>query len=197
VFLAVIIISLLRAIAGLTIRTEENIWSSRGIARTSITPITSVVEAVVLVEEFMPQQLERNSSNNRNTNKERAETESRTINRNSRNMEKKFESLVFKIKMGMHRQQVESILGKPDKTKQDDLGEFNPQKTGQTLDILTWGDDKEFIILAFTNGILTGGGTTGYDIEKGFHGKLPSDVTGAERDKLKSALEAIGFQVDD
>jgi len=143
-----------------------------------------------------PEKMERNGANNE-PNKETAVTESITNNQNSRNMEAKYEALVVKVKMGMHRQQVESILGTPDKTKQDDLGEFNPQKAGQTLDILTWGDEKDFIILGFTNGILTSGGTRGYDIEEGFHGKLPSDLTGSERKELKSALEGIGFRVDD
>ncbi len=197
VFLFVIMIGLLRAIAGITIQNEQSSLSPSGIVRTVNTPIKSTAEAMEHVEEFMPKPQERNSSNNRETNKERVVTESRNQKQNGGNMEAKFEALVFKVKMGMHRQQVENILGTPDKTKQDDLGEFNPQKAGQTLDILTWGDEQDFIILGFTNGILTGGGTRGYDIEKGFHGKLPSDVTGSERKKLKSALEGIGFRVDD
>jgi len=152
---------------------------------------------VFLAFGFVAAEKKEQNGANRETNKEKVVTESRANKQSGGNMEAKFEALVFKVKMGMNRQQVESILGSPDKTRQDDLGKFNPQKAGQTLEMLTWGDEKEFIILAFTNGILTGGGTPGYDVEKGFQGQLPSDVTGSDRMKLKSALEGIGFRVDD
>jgi len=84
-------------------------------------------------------------------------------------IDKKYEALVHKIQPGMSQQQVEDILGPAGETKHTDIGRINPQKAGQTLTILTWREGDKFIKLGFTNGVLTSGGTPGYDIEKGFH----------------------------
>ena len=85
--------------------------------------------------------------------------------------DKKYEALVHKIQPGMSQQQVQDLLGSADDRNHTDLGRINPQKAGQSLTILTWRDGDKFIKLGFTNGVLTSGGTPGYDIEKGFHSK--------------------------
>ncbi len=85
--------------------------------------------------------------------------------------DKKYEALVYRIQPGMTQQHVEDCLGPADETKHTDIGRINPQKTGQTLTMLTWRDGERFITLGFMNGVLTSGGTPGYDIEKGFHSK--------------------------
>ncbi|MFM8572464.1 MAG: hypothetical protein ACKOAU_12775 [Pirellula sp.] len=180
----------------------DDFEKSVALASSSQTPIKKGKAAigfliVFLALGFLAGEKKEQGGTSNETNNEKVVSESRADNENARNMDAKFEALVFKVKVGMNRQQVEGILGPPDKVNQQDLGKLNPQKAGQTLNILTWGKEDGSIILGFTNGILTGGGTPGYDIEKGFQGKLPSDVTGSDRQKLKSALEGIGFRVDD
>lgn len=89
-------------------------------------------------------------------------------------MDERYKALVNRIRPGMTREQVESILSFSDEEKENDLGEFNSQKAGQILTILTWkgdGNSKPSIVLAFINNRLSEGGTPGYDITKGFHGK--------------------------
>ena len=89
-------------------------------------------------------------------------------------MEQRYKALVKRIRPGMTTSQVEAILGSPDDAEEKDLGDFNPQKTGQTLEILTWKGEAETqspIMLSFVNGRLQDGGTTGYDIRKGFKPK--------------------------
>ena len=116
------------------------------------------------------------------------------------NMEEKYKALVYRVQRGMTRDQVESLLGLPDEDKTNDLGDFNPQKAGQILTILTWkgdGGSKPSIILGFINNRLSEGGTPGFDIGKGFHGQLPSYMSAEEKAKLKKALDKIGFQVDE
>ena len=100
----------------------------------------------------------------------------------------------------MNRSQVENILGLPDEETEKDLGEFNPQKAGQILAILTWNGDgaaNPAIILGFINNRLTQGGTPGYDISKGFHGKLPSGMSNNEKNQTKKAMKNLGFTVDE
>ncbi len=89
-------------------------------------------------------------------------------------MDERYKALVNRIRPGMTREQVESILSFSDEEKENDLGEFNSQKAGQILTILTWkgdGNSKPSIVLAFINNRLSEGGTPGYDITKGFNGK--------------------------
>jgi hypothetical protein len=89
----------------------------------------------------------------------------------STRMEQLYKALVFRIKPGMSKGEVEAALGSPDQKEQKDLGKFNPQKAGQSLEIWTWkdkADPKRFIMLSFVNGNLEDGGTPGYDIRKGF-----------------------------
>lgn len=115
-------------------------------------------------------------------------------------MNDKYKTLVNRIRPGMSREQVEGILGTADEETVNDLGKFNPQKAGQILKILTWngdGADDPVIILGFINNRLTQGGTPGYDIIKGFHGKLPSKMSDSEKSQSKKALNKLGFTVDD
>lgn len=115
-------------------------------------------------------------------------------------LEVKYKALVSKIQVGMSRDQVENVLGLPDDETENDLGEFNPLKSGQILTILTWNGDapeKPSIILGFINNRLTQGGTPGYDIVKGFHGKLPNNMTSNEKMTAKKALKSLGFAVDE
>jgi hypothetical protein len=111
-------------------------------------------------------------------------------------MNAKYEALVMRVRPGITRKQVEGILGKSDEEKANDLGQFNPQKAGQMLTILTW-KGKPSIILSFINDRLSDGGTPGYDINKGFHGELPSDMPAEQKAKLQKALKGTGFHVDE
>lgn len=115
-------------------------------------------------------------------------------------LKEKYKALVNQIRVGMNRSQVEIILGLPDEETEKDLGEFNPQKAGQILEILTWNGDgaaNPAIILGFINNRLTQGGTPGYDISKGFHGKLPSGMSNNEKNQTKKAMKNLGFTVDE
>jgi hypothetical protein len=115
-------------------------------------------------------------------------------------MKEKYKALVNQIRVGMNRSQVENILGLPDEETENDLGKFNPQKAGQILAILTWNGDgaaNPAIILGFINNRLTQGGTPGYDISKGFHGKLPSGMSKNEKTQTKKAMKNLGFTVDE
>lgn len=88
--------------------------------------------------------------------------------------EQRFKALVGRIRPGMTTAQVAAVLGTPDETDEKDLGEFNPQKQGQILEIWKWTDsedEKKFIMLSFVDGKLRDGGTPGYDIRKGFKSK--------------------------
>lgn len=115
-------------------------------------------------------------------------------------LKEKYKALVNQIRVGMNKSQVMNILGLPDEETEKDLGEFNPQKAGQILEILTWkgdGSANPAIILGFINNRLTQGGTPGYDISKGFHGKLPSGMSINEKNRTKKALNNLGFTVDE
>ena len=115
-------------------------------------------------------------------------------------LKEKYKALVNRIRVGMNRSQVENILGLPDEETENDLGEFNPQKAGQILAILTWNGDgaaNPAIILGFINNRLTQGGTPGYDISKGFHGKLPSGMSNNGKNQTKKAMKNLGFTVDE
>lgn len=86
-------------------------------------------------------------------------------------MEDRYQVLVEKIRPGMSPTQVAGVLGQPDEKKANGLGEFNPQKRGQRLEIWTWREDAapdNLIMLSFVDGVLSEGGTSGYDIRKGF-----------------------------
>jgi len=94
-------------------------------------------------------------------------------------MEERYKALVNRIRPGMTTKQVEAILGTPDDSDEKDLGELNPQKAGQTLEIQMWKGESESqssIVLSFVNGKLQDGGTPGYDIRKGFKSKLPGNM---------------------
>ncbi len=115
-------------------------------------------------------------------------------------MEQRYKALVSRIRPGMKTDQVEAILGTPDDTEEKDLGDFNPQKAGQTLEIWTWRGDTEdqpSILLSFVNGKLQDGGTPGYDIRKGFKSKLPSNMDPNEKKRLKDAAKKLGIDTDD
>jgi hypothetical protein len=92
----------------------------------------------------------------------------------SAGMEERFKALVYRIHLEMTTEQVEEILGAPDEIEKKDLGDFDPEKSGKTHEILTWKGATESdssIILSFVNHRLQDGGTTGYDIRKGFISK--------------------------
>jgi len=115
-------------------------------------------------------------------------------------LKEKYKALVNQIRVGMYRSQVENILGLPDEETENDLGKFNPQKAGQILAILKWNGDgaaNPAIALGFINNRLTEGGTPGYDISKGFHGKLPSGMSNNEKNQTKKAMKNLGFTVDE
>jgi len=112
----------------------------------------------------------------------------------------RYKALVNRVKPGMSKEQVEAILGMADESDEKDMGDLNPQKAGQILDISTWHEDtgsQSSIILSFINGRLQDGGTPGYDIRKGFLSQLPSNMTPEEKAKLKKAANGLGIRTDD
>ena len=115
-------------------------------------------------------------------------------------MEERYKSLVNWVTPGMPKKQVELILGMADESDEKDMGELNPQKAGEILDICTWHGDTESqspIILSFVNGRLQDGGTPGYDIRKGFSSKLPSNMTPEEKAKVRNAAKTLGINTED
>lgn len=115
-------------------------------------------------------------------------------------MEERFKALVNRVKPGMSKEQVEAILGMADESDEKDMGELNPQKAGEILDICTWHGDtgsQSSIILSFVNGRLQDGGTPGYDIRKGFSSQLPSNMTPEERAKVRKAAKGLGIKTED
>ena len=64
----------------------------------------------------------------------------------------------------MSIQQVVSMLGRPDRTSVEDLGDLNPAKEGQKLTLLTWDSpqsEQHTILLSFIDNRLADGGTVG------------------------------------
>ena len=115
-------------------------------------------------------------------------------------MEERFKALVFRVKPGMSKEQVEAIIGMADESDDKDMGDLNPQKAGQMLDICTWHGETESqssIVLSFVNGRLQDGGTPGYDIRKGFSSKLPDNLSPSEKARLKEAAAKLGIRTDD
>ena len=115
-------------------------------------------------------------------------------------LEERYKSLVNRVKPGMSKEQVEAILGMADESDEKDMGELNPQKAGQILDICTWHGDTESqssIILSFVNGQLQDGGTPGYDIRKGFSTQLPSNMTPEEEANVRKAAKGLGINTED
>lgn len=114
--------------------------------------------------------------------------------------EEQYIALVNRVKPGMSKEQVEAVLGMADELDEKDMGELNPQKAGQILDICTWHGDTEShssIILSFVNGQLQDGGTPGYDIRKGFSSQLPSNMTPEEKAKVRNAAKGLGINTED
>ena len=115
-------------------------------------------------------------------------------------MEERYKALVNRVKPGMSKEQVEAILGMADESDEKDMGELNPQKAGQILDICAWHGDRESqssIILSFVNGRLQDGGTPGYDIRKGFSSQLPANITPEEKAKVRKAAKGLGIDTED
>lgn len=115
-------------------------------------------------------------------------------------MEERYKSLVNRVQPGMSKEQVEAILGMADESDEKDMGELNPQKAGQILDICAWHGDTESqssIILSFVNGRLQDSGTPGYDIRKGFSSQLPSNMTPEEKAKVRKAATGLGINTED
>ena len=108
--------------------------------------------------------------------------------------EQRYEALVSKIRPGMTTAQVAAVLGQPNDKKRQDLGDLNPTKRGQILEIWTW-ETKATIMLSFVNGTLQDGGTPGYDIRKGFKSKLPNNASPAEEAKLRDAARRLGITI--
>ncbi len=109
----------------------------------------------------------------------------------------KMNSLIFMIKKGMTKIEVKKILGTPDEQVETDLGKFNPTKAGKLQDIWTWRwtvkGKKTFIMLSFINGKLDTSGTNAFNIGKGFHGKLPNNMSPKEKQELDSVLKNLGL----
>lgn len=115
-------------------------------------------------------------------------------------MEERYKSFVNRVKPGMSKEQVEAILGMADESEEKHMGELNPQKAGQMLDVCTWHGDTESqgsIILSFVNGRLQDGGTPGYDIRKVFSSQLPANMTPEERAKVRKAAKGLGIDTED
>lgn len=115
-------------------------------------------------------------------------------------MEERYKALVNRVKPGMSKEQVEAILGMADESDERDMGELNPQKAGQILDICTWHGDTESqrsIILSFVNGRLQDGGPPGYDIRKGFSSQLPGNMTPQEKAIVRKAAKRLGINTED
>lgn len=122
--------------------------------------------------------LERNPQGNSKSNQNVTPTSVRTNVAAPISMEERYTSLVNQVKPGMSKNQVEALIGMANESDEKDMGQLNPQKAGQTLDICTWHGDTESqssIILSFVNGRLQDGGTPGYDIRKGFSSQLPAN----------------------
>jgi hypothetical protein len=114
-------------------------------------------------------------------------------------MKERFKALVNRVKPGMSKEQVEALLGMADESDEKDMGELNPQKAGQILDICAWHGDTESqssIILSFVNGRLEDGGTPGYDIRKGFSSQLPANMTPEQKDKVRKSAKELGIDTE-
>ena len=112
------------------------------------------------------------------------------------NTEDRFLALVNQVRPGMSKQRVEAILGVADESDEQDMGDLNPQKAGQSLDISKWHGDTEAqssIVLSFVNGQLQDGGTPGYDIRKGFTSGLPGNLSSSEAARLEAAAAKLGI----
>jgi hypothetical protein len=104
------------------------------------------------------------------------------------------EVLVKDVKVGMSAEQVRSLMGDP-----HDVNEHHV--AGKQIVIWTWKKQEDpqnsFIHLDVSGGVVTGGGSTGYDIRTGFKTKLPYGGTAEERATLKTTLERLGVQVEE
>jgi hypothetical protein len=76
----------------------------------------------------------------------------------------KLACMALQVRPGMSIQQVVSMLGRPDRTSVEDLGDLNPAKEGQKLTLLTWDSpqsEQHTILLSFIDNRLADGGTVG------------------------------------
>lgn len=113
--------------------------------------------------------------------------------------ESRLESLLSQIRRGMSYSQVVGILGQPDDTSMEDLGDLNEFKKGQILTIAKWvspDDERSTILLSFVNDRLTEGGTEGFGVGKGFRSSAPPGSSAAERRELQDAVRGLGITVD-
>ena len=109
-------------------------------------------------------------------------------------------TLASKVRPGMSFSQVTALLGQPDETDSQDLGELNAFKAGITLTIAKWfspSGDNSTIVLGFENSRLKDGGTGGYSIVSGLHSAAPPGSSKAERQKLQNAVRGLGISVDE
>jgi hypothetical protein len=107
-------------------------------------------------------------------------------------METKFKALVNQVRPGMSSANVAGILGQPTKVE---LIEFN----GKKVEIWEWkGRDtsNSFIMLNMENGVVTKGGTLGYDIKTGFKATLPKGLSPSERKRREKAAKALGIKIE-
>ena len=78
--------------------------------------------------------------------------------------EEKLARMALQLKPGMTMGQVVSLLGQPDETSAEDLGDLNPAKRGQQLTIARWHsptNEASTIVLSFVNGRVSDGGAVG------------------------------------
>lgn len=113
--------------------------------------------------------------------------------------EARLESLLTRVRRGMSYSQVVGILGSPDDTSTEDLGELGPYTKGRILTIAKWespDDERSTILLSFENDVLSGGGTEGFKVGKGFRWAAPPGSSAAERRELQDAVRGLGITVD-
>jgi len=111
----------------------------------------------------------------------------------------RLESLLSRIRRGMSYSEVVGIVGQPDDTSMEDLGDLNEFKKGQILTIAKWvspDDERSTILLSFVNDRLTEGGTEGFGVGKGFRSSAPPGSSAAERRELQDAVRGLGITVD-
>ena len=162
--------------------------------------LESARQGVKQEEKEADEWLERNSDNS-SSSQNKGSTRSNGNVGPASSDEERGNVLVHRIRPGMTRDQVEELLGLADEEKEDDLGEFNPEKSGQILTILTWnaneGSDFPSIKLGFINDRLKDGGTPGFDINRGLKSKLPTNMNPQEKAKLKAAAKKLGISTED
>jgi hypothetical protein len=114
--------------------------------------------------------------------------------------EARLESLLSRVRPGMSYSQVVGILGSPDDTSTEDLGELGSFTKGRILTIAKWespDDEGSAILLSFENDVLSEGGTEGFKVGKGFRWAAPPGSSAADRRELQDAVRGLGITLDE